>query len=303
VTLRTRYFAAIILVFCAGVLLFAQSPSTQRLLQLLDTPDSLDKDDEENELIHAAIEAGPAAVPVLGKLLQRLNGEEQKSVVRGALMMIGGTQAVSILQTEYEKGEEDAGIFLAIAMASVDSKRNRETLTRLLTKDPARDHDIIAAAAFSLGLLRATEALPSLRALAQGPADRNTTDAAKLAIQSIEKGFWKIKSQPLDARQRILAAILKVGIPDEDYEYFFDETGGGFWRYNPAGWTFTKGEPQDRSSSGPEVDDIFVSSDGRRAFVSIRVFCGPRCAVGYGYSLRQDGRDWKVQMWTMLWIT
>jgi hypothetical protein len=187
-------------------------------------------------------------------------------------------------------------------MASADSPQNRAMLTRFLAKDPEDEHEIIVAAAYSLGLLRAGEAVPGLRNLAQGSPNRDTTDVAKLALRWIERGFWTIRSQPNDDRQRILAAVLKVGIPDENYEYFFDEMGGGFWRYGPTGWTFSSGEPLDQSSSGPEVDDIFLSSDGSRAFVSLSIHCGLRCGAGYGYSLRKDGGEWKVQMLMMLWI-
>ena len=273
-----------------------------RLIQLLNTPNFLDKDNAEQELLHAAIEAGPAAVPELRNMLQRSNDDEQKSLVFGALTLVGGSEAVSILRKEYENGNAEAGVALAFAMASVDSKENRETLTRLLTKDPEDEHEIIVGAAYSLGLFRANEAVPRLRTLAQGSANRDTTDVAKLALQWIEKGFWTVRSQPNDDRQRILAAVLKVGIPDENYEYFFDETGGGFWRNSPMGWTFYSGKPQVQFASGPEVDDIFLSSDDSRAFVSLSVHCGLRCGAGYGYSLRKDGRDWKVQMLMILWI-
>jgi hypothetical protein len=313
-TSLTRNLVAIILVLCAGVLLFAQSPATRRLIQLLNTPEFLEKvvldiDDAAaagKELLHAAIDAGPAAVSELRNLLQHSNGELKKTgpvlgdrpspelLKKGfaliALVMIGGSETVSILQDEYKNGYKEAAVGLASTLASSDSPRSRAMLTGFLAQDPEDEDELTAAAAYSLGLLRVPEALPRLRVLARGSADRETTEAAKLAVQWIEKGFSTIASQPNDDRQAVLAAILKVGIPDGTHAYFFDPTGGGFWRYSPAGWTFARGNPQERSS-GPEVDDVFLSSDSSRAFVSISTNVGE-----FGYSLRKDGGEWKVQM-------
>jgi hypothetical protein len=279
----------------------------------LNSPD-LDKVAQDNnaavaaqkELMHAALDAGPAAVPELRNLLQRSNTELsrtgpvlgdrispellRKVFAIGVLTLIGGSDATSVLQKEYENGYKEAALALASALSSSDSPQSRAMLTGFLAKDPEddREKEVIIAAAYSLGLLRVREAVPRLRVLAQGPAGRDTTAAAKLALQWIEKGPWTITSQPNDDRQAILAAILKVGIADGNHEYLLDETGGGFWRYSPAGWTFARGKAP---SSGPEVDDILMSSDVSRALVSISTDGGD-----YTYSLRKDGREWKVQM-------
>jgi hypothetical protein len=76
-TSRSRNSAAIVLILWTGFLLFAQTPATRRLIQLLNTPDFLDKDNAEEELLHAAIDAGPVAVPELRNLLQRSNDDEK----------------------------------------------------------------------------------------------------------------------------------------------------------------------------------------------------------------------------------
>jgi hypothetical protein len=290
---------AIILTLSNGLLLSGQSSATKRLLQLLETPGFQRQHNAVTELIRVAIDAGPAAVPDLRNLLKRSTYLGERSLVVAALSFIGGSEAVSTLQKEYDGGNLGDAEALAFALASVASKENREMLNRLLKKDPADEPQVVEAATFSLGLLRAREAIPRLRVLARGPSNRDTTEAAKRALKWIEQGFSLVKPGPDDNRQRVLAAVLKVGVPYGNYNYLYDRQEPAFWSNSPAGWTFSKGKPQDLSST---VDDVFISPDDSRAFVSVGTFSGPRCGAGYAYLLRKEASGWRVYRLTRLWI-
>src|SRR5438309_676643 len=114
-----------------------------------------------------ALDAGSEAIPALRDRLRKADRPEEKAIALTAIAYIGGPAAVSIIRSEFERNQE-AGPALALTLASVNSLPNRRRLIALLNKsNPTEDWTTIQMAAFSLGVLRAREAINPLRELAE----------------------------------------------------------------------------------------------------------------------------------------
>jgi hypothetical protein len=277
--------------------LSAQSAATTRLIELINAGDKpVDK-----ELPRAAIDAGPPALPAIRNLLDRSTDDDLRLLALAAAVYIGGEAAIPLVRQEYTRQRDDAfSAALAAVLGSVDTPQNRRELIGMLSNDRG-DWHTVQTAVFSLGFLRATEAVPALRIIAQ-PSNPRENDAAT-ALKWIEKGYWAVGSSPDNEGGRAIAAVLRNGSPNiTESDYVFDKDNGGFWKYGTSGWTFSKGEPADRTTAGPSIKSL-VGSEGSRTLVSVDMYCGPLCGTGYTFVLRKEAGTWKVQMIVLDWIS
>lgn len=281
----------------------AQNAAVQHLLELLSRWDPASSDTPE-EFTHATIEAGPAAIPALREVVERHENDMQRDLGLAALGFIGGSAAVSLLKREYDEGDTRLEGLLAFAFASMDSPENRSILIRILEADPTSEsRPLIQEAAWSLGILRATEAIDSLRMVAQRRPIFADSSAARDALRWIEKGFWRVATERLTEQERAVAAVLRNGIPGISEGWFYiDSEQKGFWILGTSGWTFDQTKPEGEAS-GMISFDTFISSDGTRALVSVGLHCGMLCGFGYDYLLRRDETDWKVQALISTWVS
>jgi hypothetical protein len=278
----------------------AQNPTTH-LLEILN---SEDRDVIEEELPKAAVDAGPSAIPVLRDRLQRLPEGDKRLIILAAIAFIGGDAAIPLLRAEYArtkdedlKAEIKSG--LAAILSTVDTPENRTQLIRMLADDP-KDWNTVEAAAFSLGLLRAQEAIPALRRVPKDP-HRGSSQAVDLALKWIDKGYWHIATSPSTDEGRAIAAVLRNGSPNiKENDYVLDERGGALWKHGSAGWSFTRGDLP--GNSGGPTASAYIGTEGSRAMVTVETHCGPLCGTGYAFFLRREGGSWKVQMIVMTWV-
>jgi len=272
----------------------AQGGATQRLLALLR---SSDPGRSHTEFLRAVIEAGPAAIPAVDQLLgpagPALNAPNRKYVLT-SISLIGGSQALAIIQREYDRGDKALKPALAAVLATTDSPQNRAWLARMIGEDPD-DIATLQAAALALGILRAPEGLTVLQSFTASPHSAEA-EAAELVLQWIANGEWPVDVQNGGERDRVLAAVLRNGIPGvQELVPVFDEDTGKVWKYGASGWKSSPAQAADRVALGPSATSV-ISSDGARAAVSVEFRCGPGCGVGsYDFMLRRVSGQWKVQ--------
>jgi hypothetical protein len=282
--------------------LSAQSDATIRLMELIDAGDI---SSVEEKLPRAAIDAGPPAIPgirsILAGSIDSID-KDRRLLALAAAVHIGGDAAISLVRGQYGLVEDDTfRTSIAAVLASADTPAGRRELIGMISGE-ATDFDTISTAAFSLGILRADEAAPGLRAVITRRPNSMESNAADLALKWIEKGYWAVETAPDNEQGRTIAAVLRNGSPSiAEKDYVFDEGNGGFWRYGPSGWVFSRGRPTDGTQSGPSIT-TFVGAEGSRALVSVEMHCGMLCGTKYNFVLRKEGAVWRVQMILLVWI-
>jgi hypothetical protein len=287
------------LVLSGSIRPLGQSATTRCLLDLVDAADI----DDLEPFSKAAIDAGAAAIPALRNVMDRTAEGDPRLLALVASAYIGGDEAISLVRRELQKNpSEDLRATLAAVLGSSGTAANRRELIRLLSQDPD-DFRTTQNAAFSLGLLRVSEAVPPLQAAARRVRDRDDSIAAQLALLWIQKGYWKISGPLVDERSRVIAAVLANGSPNIDENFYVvDEEGKGYWKHGSAGWVFTLGEPTDPNAEESTIK-AYIGTEGSRALVSVGHRCGLRCGSGYDFVLRREGRNWKVQLLMLTWIS
>jgi hypothetical protein len=250
------------------------------------------------ELLSAAIDAGPSAIPDLAKFLETAPDEDQRSNAISAAIYIGGETAVPIVRREYERTRNEvfrneiAEAALAEALTTVDNAENRKELIQFLKSD---NWNTARAAALGLGLFRAKEAIPALQAV---PRDHYppVSQAADLALQWIEHGYYAIETLPNEENRQVVSAVLRNGSPnfsEPGPETYVTDLSGGFWNYSSTGWRFNVGLPP--KQTGLSIG-AFIGKERTRALVSVNLICGGLCGSGYNFVLRKEGEIWKVQL-------
>ena len=256
----------LLVVMCVGLLLAAlspvgtagQNPATNRLLELINGGDV---DSVEDKLPRAAVDAGPPALPYVRSIVERSTDEDRRGLALVAALYIGGDDAISLIRQEQKRqADEDFGMALATVLASSDTPANRRELIGILSED---EHWVsTSAAALSLGILRAGEAIPALRVIPREP-DRDGSELLDLSLKWIEKGYWSVANVPNTEQGRAIAAVLRNGSPNiDESDYVFDRIDGGFWTFGPSGWSFNRGRPSNRSQEGPTIT-AFIGAEAR----------------------------------------
>jgi hypothetical protein len=300
-SLRIPRAIACSLLLLVSTQISAQSAATTHLLGIINS-----EDDNliEDELPKATVDAGPSAIPALRDLLQRLPEGDKRLITLAAIAFIGGDAAIPIVRAEYARTKDEdlkaeIKTGLAATLSTVDSAENRAQLIRMLSDDP-EDWSTVEAAALSLGLLRVKEAIPALRRVPKDP-NLASSQAADLALQWIDRGYWNIATAPSNDEGRAIAAVLRNGSPNiKESDYVLDERDGALWKHGSSGWSFTRGDLPG-NSGGPKVS-AHIGTEGSRALVTVDMHCGPLCGTGYAFFLRREGGNWKVQMIVMMWV-
>lgn len=275
--------------------------------ELVDLVNRSSDDESEKDLValqRAAVEAGPAAVRVLGQLLAS-ESPSRRSRVAYALAFTAQPEGSDLLLREFTRSK-DQGIkgLTCFALARRGTAADIQFLVGALKGEHYGDQWYpIQVAALSLGVLRATSALGPLQATAKKEPSSIASGAAEDAIA------W-IKGQPFDVQSRInspglspLMAVVSHGIPRIDESAVFYETQAGrMWTREGRIWT-VQALP-DRKVDGPTISfEPYVSSDNRRAVVAVGLVFGPLNGVGYDYLLALENKEWKVIGVLPTWIS
>ncbi|MGB7220236.1 MAG: hypothetical protein WBD07_15665 [Vicinamibacterales bacterium] len=277
-----------------GAVAAAQGGATGRLLALLR---SSDPGRNHKEFLTAVVEAGPAALPALDQLLGPVgpapNAQSRKYVL-ASIGLIGGSQALSIIRGEYDRGDKTLKPALAAVLATADSPQSRASLVGMLGEDPD-DIATLQAAALALGILRAPEGASALQSFSASPHSPEA-EIAELALHWMAIGEWRVDVQNGGERDRALAAVLRNGIPGvPETVPVFDEDTRRTWKYGASGWKSSPTQAADRATFGPTAYSV-ISANGVRAAVSIESRCGPGCGGGsYDFILRKVSGQWRVQ--------
>ncbi len=280
----------------------SSSPAIQKLKSLIDKGAGLSN--VFDEVPQAAVDAGPEAIPMLRGVLS-WGQKEQGDIAAVALAFIGGEPAVDLLWQRY-RATKDPGnkTLLAIAMSSA----------RLTTKRRAFLEDCLqgehfgtewmpaVSAAFSLGVLRASDSREALEKNAKEGPGSIASGAAEEALRWIAQGYWTLEASSLAKIEPPIAAVLRNGVPGtERAGRFFDPDRHLYWTRDGTTWRVREGEGH---GEVPSLSfRVHTSPDGKRATVSVGVRFGPQNGVGYMYVLRKAGSEWKVQSVVFIWIS
>lgn len=244
-----------------------------------------------------ANDAGPSVVPYLRQML--LSKDKQKSAIASTLLGdVGGEEAIIALQQIHNA---KPGMYLdplCRAMASRGTQEDIIFLTKALSQPPPNDwwQDRVTAA-FSLGILRAKEAVPALYDAAS-KAHRYELHGA-VAEDVI---FW-ILNDPMSVVARdvrppdrdIISAIIVNGIYGiRGLSSLFDRNLKGYWVRKNDLWTFIR--KRRTELLGPEISfNIHLSPDGTRALVRVDLEIETNSGFFYSYVLQKTNHAWKVR--------
>ncbi|HSS49968.1 MAG TPA: hypothetical protein VLX28_13615 [Thermoanaerobaculia bacterium] len=278
------------------------SPEIQKLRSLIDKADDLS--DALEEVPEAAVDAGPEAIPVLREILAR-GPKDRGDIAAVALAYIGGETAVDLLWQRYKATKDPSSkALLAMAMSSTPlTAKKRAFLESCLKGEHFGDTWMpIVSAAFSLGVLRASESREALERTAKKTPESIASGAAKEALRWIAFGKWNLEASSLAKIEPPVAAVLRNGVPRTDEaERFSDSDRHLDWIREGATWRV---QEADRQGGVPSLSfDVHMSPDGMRALVSVGVTFGSKNGVGYNYVLRKAGAEWVVQSVFFAWIS
>ena len=279
-------------------------PATNELRRVLDPSYSRDAQLQPSlDMKRAALEAGNGGIPLLE---EALNDPVRQGLAVVGLAYLGGPKSTELLRRHYEKtGAGKSG--LCFALASTGTPEDRKFLIEsLVVEDTLFGNDWYtrACAAYSLGVLRAREAIPALERTARKKDGRFDSAAAEAALRWIQEDPPSVPhlSNPSE-RDRVILAVLGHAIPSTDRsDVFFEEQASRLWENRGAGWrvrTVTT-EPEDT----PSISfDVFITNDGQRALCAVGLHFGHLDAIGYDYVLRKDNDTWKVVGLILTWVS
>lgn len=277
-------------------------PEIQRLRSLIDR--ATDEIEPMDEIPAIAIDAGPAAIPLLSETLARDKGHRATLAAVG-LAYIGGEAAVDALLQHY-KVTKDPRMKALIATAMGSTKltaANRAFLEDCLQGEHFGTAWMpIVSAAFSLGVLRASESREALEATVKKSSGSIAAGAAREALRWISQGNWNVDIAPTADVEPPIIAILRNGIPRTDeVERYFDSDRSFYWVRKGNTWTVEK--KSDERDTPSMSFRLHLSPDGARALVSVGITFGPLNGSGYDYVLRKVDKDWVVQSVFFTWIS
>ncbi|MFY9825257.1 MAG: HEAT repeat domain-containing protein [Thermoanaerobaculia bacterium] len=275
-------------------------PEVQKLRSLIGK--ATDLSDAFDEIPRAAIDAGPAAIPMLRKILLHGKGP-QGELAAFSLAYIGGEPAVDLLRQRFQATQDrNVKTTLAMAMASTRlTADGRAFLENSLEGEQFGDQWMpIVSAALSLGVLRSTSSVEALEKASK--EDSIASHAAREALRWMALDHWEIEASSKAKIGPLLAAVLRNGVPRTDEaERFFDRDRRLVWIRENVVW---KVQEADSGGDLPLLSfHVHTSPDGRRALVSVGTTFGPLNGTGYDYVLRKEGAEWVVQGVFFTWIS
>lgn len=277
-------------------------PGIRELQALIDKADPSDAMDD---LPRAAIDAGPAAIPILREIVARDHGDRDE-LAAVALAYIGGETAVDLLLQRFKStGDPHTKSLLATAMASTGlTAENRAFLEDCLKGEHYGDEWMpIVSAALSLGVLRSSDSREALERTSKKTSGSIASHAAEEALRWISQGNWKFEPPPTAKVEPPIGAVLRNGVPRTDEaERFFDPERRLYWIREQATW-HVKTET-DSPRDVPSLSfRVHMGPDETRALVSVGITFGPLNGTGYDYVLRKEGAEWVVQSVFFTWIS
>src|SRR5262249_30750366 len=149
--------------------------------------------------------------------------------------------------------------------------------------------------AYSLGVMRAHDAVPALRANADEPEQNSTfaSGAARDALDWISGPAVSVRILAKGPNDDLLKAILSSGVPTINRRSAWcGSSAQRSWTRTERTWTLKSGCSREKEPAvGP---DVFRSSDGQRAIAAIGFVLGPKDGAGYNCLLRKQGDHWVV---------
>jgi hypothetical protein len=250
------------------------------------------------------LDTTPADVPALVGLVT--TGTEPQQIAGRYALGYGDVPTEAAIRALDASAKADRGSrrsMLVAALGRRGSPADRAWLIRILEEQPlGADWSAIQAAAYAVGVLRATEATRALERLA---ALRDVSGAryAEEALRWLRDGPWDVTALPMRTDEdRMIAAALRVGLPDSGHVSIFnDDERGGAWILDGTAWRF---RPGGRAADSAHLR--FTSRQnaaGTRAVLSAGIVCGMLCGAGYDYVLARDGAGWRVEALVHTWVS
>ena len=235
--------------------------------------------------------------------------EAHRSRARDALRVLGGRRAVDALRADFERAPNpQSRLAVIMAMGTTGSPGDVAFLVTQLQGPFTGDADVwypITAAATTLGLLRATAARDSLRAVLVRNNEPNTFagSAIATALASLDRPPCA-DSVTGDLERELIRIVMQCGptsmSPRRRYN---DSTAGGVWSFEGDSWRFSAGTLVD-SVRAPRVRaEATIDPGATRAKVTVSTWCGPLCGEGRSYRLMRTGKQWRVVSAVMEWVS
>jgi hypothetical protein len=251
------------------------------------------------DLVPIAIDAGPSAVPYLK---QMLSSKDPKKKINAAelLAYIGGEEAIEALQDAQEAGSREFDWALCSAVASRGNRSDIMFLINAMNPNHPHSQDFSPTAIYSLGILRAKEAIPALERETKREAGDIRADAAKDVLNWIRGKPVSVRAEELSTPDRdIISAIFVNGIPrTRIFKQLKDRERNAFWIRKKNLWEFRK----DHKGDGfPAISfDIHLSPDESRALVIVDVVWVPGSSTKYNFILQKTESTWKLRSITLI---
>jgi hypothetical protein len=265
------------------------------------------EDESLNDLARlrqAAVEAGPAAVPHLRRLLTSKR-EPVRYRAAYALAYCGQLESVDLLLGEFRRSQSQGIKTLAcFALARRGSSSDIRFLVQALKGEHYGDEwPPIQVAALSLGVLRDPSAIAPLEVTARKTPESIASGAAEDALSWIREGTYDVSSVSGGDELLPVLAVMHHGVPRiSESEAFFEVAAHRVWKRQGRKWwlELSEGSPDQEPFISFET---FVSTDGKRAAVAVGLTFGPLNGVGYDYLLSNAAGSWKVIGILPTWIS
>jgi hypothetical protein len=290
----------------------ADASGPQALLQRLDALLRQDTEDESLDdlasLRQAAVNAGPAALPLLRRLLPSKK-ESVRYRAAYALAFCGQLESADLLLDEFKRSKDQGIKTLAcFTLARRGSGSDVRFLVRALHGEHFGDEwPPIQVAALSLGVLRDRSAVAPLEVTARKTPDSIASEAAEEALSWIREGAYDVSpiSSSVSAVDDLLPvlAVMRHGVPRiSESQAFFERAAHRLWKRQGRTWLV---EPsQDNPEQVPSISfETLVSADRKRAVVAVGLTFGRLNGVGYDYLLSNSTGSWKVIGILPSWIS
>jgi hypothetical protein len=264
---------------------------------------SKQRDDRVRDVETLCVEAGELALPVLREALNHEKAATRRHLALWGLAIIGGEKAKALIE------EADGGQYalntqemLCFCMGSTGTPDD----IRFLIASLKKDHRVGGAAAYALGVLRAKEAAPALRAIVNAPTQPWNYFQASTALRWIEEGPRTTSPGPgRDEKEKIIHAVMRHGLPDEDEKGRpqYEPERHVIWTFRGQTWQQSRGLPSFNPNDPTIRFDVRLAKDRERAICSVTLSRGLGSSVGYDYVLRKRGGDWGVTGVALTWMS
>jgi hypothetical protein len=291
-----------------GAAQVAHSSEPQALLRRLDALLNRDTEDESLAdlviLRQAAVDAGPAALPLLRRLLPSAKRSVRYRAAY-ALAYSGQLESADLLLDDFNRSQ-DLGIktLTCFTLARRGSRSDVRFLIRALQGEHFGDEwPPIQVAALSLGVLRDRSAIAALGVAAKKTPDSIASGAAEEALSWISVGAYDVPSVSAGDALLPVLAVMRHGVPRiSESPVFFERGADRLWKRQGRAWMV------ENSSSNPDKAPLIsfeaiVSADGKRAVVAVGLTFGRLNGVGYDYLLSNATGSWKVIGILPTWIS